>query len=255
MIPGQSEHCRKRAGRVQAFTLIELLVVIAVIGILASLLLPALPSAKEQAHRTVCNQNLRQISLALHQYATDNQDVLPPPQQPAGYWPKALQPNYSNVRVLLCPTDPSAASGLAAPPPTNADFAARSYVINSCMDYYAYLAGATNATPNWKGSTWQLRMKLSAVVHPSGTIEFGEKDSDSGAFGVNLFQSPSSSYLADLAENRHNNPSHAAHGGGSNLAMTDGSVRFMRYGESTCPINLWAVLDQWRTYEALCRPR
>lgn len=69
-----------RAGRLlrrRAFTLIELLVVIAIIAVLIALLLPAVQQARESARRSQCKNNLKQIVLALHNYASSNGDHLP----------------------------------------------------------------------------------------------------------------------------------------------------------------------------------
>lgn len=55
----------------QDFSLIELLIVIAIIAILASMLLPALRRARQSAHSTACKGNLKQLALAMSNYASD----------------------------------------------------------------------------------------------------------------------------------------------------------------------------------------
>jgi prepilin-type N-terminal cleavage/methylation domain-containing protein len=60
--------CREAAAMRRAFTLVELLVVIAIIGILVALLLPAIQAAREAARRASCQNNLKNVSLAVLNY-------------------------------------------------------------------------------------------------------------------------------------------------------------------------------------------
>ena len=71
-----SAHVVPRSRRT-GFTLIELLVVIAIISILASLLLPALASAKAKGKQIACVSNLKQVGLAFTMFADDNGDRYP----------------------------------------------------------------------------------------------------------------------------------------------------------------------------------
>jgi len=106
-----------------ALTLIELLVVLAIIGILASLLLPALARAKTKAHNAVCINNLRELGVATRLYAEENNNRLPSaeilptepidPQKPlaricdvlSSYLGKTAGTNTNSLTVFKCPAD------------------------------------------------------------------------------------------------------------------------------------------------------
>ncbi|QDU87722.1 hypothetical protein Pla175_10880 [Pirellulimonas nuda] len=81
----------------RAFTLVELLVVIAIIGILVGLLLPAVQAAREAARRSQCQNQLKQVGLALQNYESAQNRLPPFAEIPRG---QTFQPFSAMVRIL-----------------------------------------------------------------------------------------------------------------------------------------------------------
>ena len=175
--------------RKQGFTLIELLVVIAIIAILAAILFPVFQKVRENARRTVCLSNEKQIGLAFMMYVQDTDETFPPSQNlDSGLiWPTFIYPylksgDFDGTQTLgtngvwLCPDFPLPSQGTT-------------YGVNTSI-----MAIVQPSAPlNWNPAT------LAQLQNPSDTVlvdEQGVNDSNAVPGAYNYFD-PEEDYWTD----------------------------------------------------------
>jgi prepilin-type N-terminal cleavage/methylation domain-containing protein/prepilin-type processing-associated H-X9-DG protein len=224
--------------RRRGFTLIELLVVIAIIAILAAMLFPVFSRAREQARRTACSSNMRQIGMAFMMYAQDADETLPPFSQGSGYhgslgyaggngprWADVVYPYVKNSQVFDCPSAPTQRMTIY-PGGSFFDITKYSYGYSSPSSGAAEFGAAGRA--------------LSEFEDPSGTImvaEDGRQDANADAESIGRQIPNPSDSLADLCGRvngmRHTgarDTDYTAHW--INVAYVDGHSKYVRVADT-----------------------
>ncbi len=163
-----------------AFTLIELLVVIAIIAILAAILFPVFARARENARRSSCSSNLKQIGLGLIQYTQDYDEKLvrsyygtsdngSDPATNSYKWMDAIQPYMKSTQIFTCPSDSGQGTTTATYIPyTQPNGASQlnfgSYAIN--QNFTSASAGNPDVSPGGVTPSYS----LSSLDEPSTTF-------------------------------------------------------------------------------------
>jgi prepilin-type N-terminal cleavage/methylation domain-containing protein/prepilin-type processing-associated H-X9-DG protein len=218
----------------RGFTLIELLVVIAIIAILAAILFPVFARARENARRSSCQSNLKQIGLGMTQYTQDYDEKLPPigTSSPAntagayGSWAQRIQPYIKSTQLFACPSNGASRTQRDA---AVLDFPAipRGYAAN-----WHYLSNRGDS-PNAE----------SIIQSPSQKIMVAENISNevgTAAFDFN-------------ATNGFPNNGFANHLLTMNCLFGDGHVKALRPTATNAPFNMWgAFADNTAAQGASC---
>ena len=227
---------REPKPRNQGFTLIELLVVIAIISILASILFPVFARARENARRTSCLSNMKQIGLGIMMYVQDYDEKYPPYQitsaaTPPGdwqsnwaytnkvwIWQQIIQPYTKSMQVFVCPSGlPLAYQGRDTVIQTN-------YGVNK--NIMPLGGGISMAAINAVSSTYmamdagQWDIDADTVIHP-GASSYNVYVPGMRPFtGTEIAAGPGSWNKSDYANGRHFD--------GINLTFADGHAKWLK---------------------------
>lgn len=173
----------------QGFTLIELLVVIAIIGLLLSLIFPALSNARGRALRVACMSNLKGIGVGMAAYASENAGRYPPPKDLTyvyQMWAAILYDEYGvAASAFRCPLDRSPGGIIGSPINLTQRFGevALSYysitfvgrstpngVVYPHWDMFHGRTGLVMDMPGWGRNTHD--MKGGNVLYTDGSVEW-----------------------------------------------------------------------------------
>jgi prepilin-type N-terminal cleavage/methylation domain-containing protein/prepilin-type processing-associated H-X9-DG protein len=221
----------------RAFTLIELLVVIAIISILAAILFPVFARARENARRTSCLSNERQLGMAFQQYFQDFDERFPLLGKKVGAdiiapvevsWVYTMQPYIKNTQMLRCPSDTTAV-WVANNDWSTATTTARrtSYTLNGYM-----VEG--NSKPEQGGNF----PNIASIAKPANVIflaESAEKKASDGTpftgnyFHAHVYDPPSSVSHWLIGANRPDDLSYARHLDGFNVTYLDGHAKWTKW--------------------------
>jgi prepilin-type N-terminal cleavage/methylation domain-containing protein/prepilin-type processing-associated H-X9-DG protein len=220
---------KRRKRKVAGFTLIELLVVIAIISILAAILFPVFARARENARRSACMSNLKQIGLGVMMYVQDYDETYPASSQKNSdtgafvYWPELLEPYTKSTQIFLCPSNASVSSGA----PTyagqyGANWLVLAYYNNAPVKMAAVAAPSATYLAMDYGNYY-----ISANTPPASTSGFFYLPGIGSLKGLTSSACPTSSTPASYDKVR-NDCMNGRHFGGVNMTFADGHVKWLK---------------------------
>jgi prepilin-type N-terminal cleavage/methylation domain-containing protein/prepilin-type processing-associated H-X9-DG protein len=224
-----------------AFTLIELLIVIAIIAILVSILFPVFSRVRENARRSSCQSNLKQIGLGIMQYTQDYDETLPMAERSDSTpWHNLVMPYIKSRQVFKCPSNSSSAFVNATGSTIPVSYLAvtgsssSSYMTGTPPTLGTGNVGGQPAMPPFSATTTSIRspVPISLLVVPAETLLVGEQPSDAATQDEPVFWASTSNRMT--VQN---------HLGTSNWLFADGHVKAMKPTATASPKNMWTVED------------